>query len=59
MPPRALTFRQKDVTRAIRVTKAAGVDIARIEVEPSGKIVIIAGTGEQRDQREGNEWDRV
>jgi hypothetical protein len=30
------TFRQQDVTRAIRAAIAAGVDIARIEVDSKG-----------------------
>jgi hypothetical protein len=37
------TFRQGDVTRAIRATQAAGVDIAKIVVAPDGTITIIAG----------------
>jgi hypothetical protein len=34
------------------------VDIARIEIDPEGKIVIIVGKGEP-EQREANEWDCV
>jgi hypothetical protein len=37
------TFRQQDVTRAIRAAIAAGVDIARIEVAKDGRIVIVTG----------------
>jgi hypothetical protein len=37
------TFRQQDLTRAIRAAIAAGVDIARIEVAKDGKIVIVTG----------------
>ena len=35
------TFRQQDVTRAVKAVAAAGVHIARIEIDKSGKIVII------------------
>jgi hypothetical protein len=35
------TFRQQDVTRAIRAAKAAGVEIQRIEIAKDGRIVII------------------
>jgi hypothetical protein len=36
------TFRQRDVTKAVKAVAAAGVDIARIEIDPVGKIVIVA-----------------
>jgi hypothetical protein len=35
------TFRQQDVTRAVKAVAAAGVHIARIEIDKAGKIVII------------------
>jgi len=55
------TFRQQDVTRAVKAVTAAGVNIARIEIDKSGKIVIItAGPINQPGKmREANEWDRV
>jgi hypothetical protein len=49
------------VTRAVRAVTAAGVHIARVEIDKTGKIAIITaeapdGRGEAR---EANEWDRV
>ena len=38
------TFRQQDVTRAVKAVVAAGVDIARVEIDKAGRIVIIALT---------------
>jgi hypothetical protein len=38
------TFRQQDVTRAIKAVAAAGVGIARVEIDNTGKIVIVVGT---------------
>jgi hypothetical protein len=35
-------FRQSDVTKAVKGVVAAGVDIARVEIDPVGKIVIFA-----------------
>ena len=35
------TFRQQDVTRAVKAVTAAGVNIARIEIAKDGRIVII------------------
>jgi len=55
------TFRQQDVTRAVKAVTAAGVHIARVEIDKTGKIVIIAAdtTGRSREMVEANEWDRV
>jgi hypothetical protein len=54
------TFRQQDVTRAVKAVVAAGVGIARVEIDKTGKIMIIAAdaTG-QPGETEANEWDRV
>jgi hypothetical protein len=54
------TFKQQDVTRAIRAAQAAGIEIQRIEIEiePS-KIVVVAGKPAEPDMDEAtpNEWD--
>jgi hypothetical protein len=36
------TFRQQDVTRAVKAVTAAGVHIARVEIGRDGKIVVVA-----------------
>jgi hypothetical protein len=36
------TFRQADLTRALKAAVAAGVHIARVEIDTTGKIVIVA-----------------
>ena len=55
------TFRQQDVTRAVRAVTAAGVRIERIEIDKAGKIIIIPTTDASQpgDRTEANEWDRV
>ena len=35
------TFRQQDVTRAVKAVTAAGVDIARVEIARDGRTVIV------------------
>jgi hypothetical protein len=53
------TFRQQDVTRAVKAVVAAGVGIARVEIDKTGKIAIIALGAQQRGEgrEEENEWD--
>jgi hypothetical protein len=34
------TFRQAEVTKAVRAVRMAGVDIARVEIATDGRIVI-------------------
>jgi hypothetical protein len=53
------TFRQQDVTRAVKAVAAAGVAIARVEIDKAGKITIITASEERSSDREANEWDRV
>jgi hypothetical protein len=43
MPRGQCTFKQSDVTRAVKAVVAAGVGVARVEVDRSGKIIVIAG----------------
>jgi hypothetical protein len=52
------TFRQQDVTRAVKAVTRAGVNIARIEIDRTGKIAIIA-MAEPKQLGEDNEWDQV
>lgn len=36
-------FRQSDVSRAFRGARKAGIDVARVEIRPDGRITIIPG----------------
>ncbi len=54
------TFKQQDVTRAIRAARAAGIEVQRIEIEiDPGKIVVVAGKPTEPDIEDTtpNEWD--
>jgi hypothetical protein len=58
----AQTFRQADITRAIKAAVRAGVPVARVEVSPEGRIIVIAGKPREEEQNpttEANEWDSV
>jgi hypothetical protein len=37
------TFRQADLTRAIKAARNAGVEVARAEIAADGKIIIVIG----------------
>lgn len=47
-------FKQADIKRAAAGVKLAGFDIARIEIDHTGKIVIIPGA--QKRAADNDEW---
>lgn len=47
-------FREADLKRAASGLRKAGYGIARIEIDPTGKIVIIPGQPDQAG--DSNEW---
>jgi hypothetical protein len=50
----AATFRQHEVTRALRAISAAGMVAVRVEIDAfTGKIVIQLGTGERAEPSNG------
>ena len=54
------TFREIDLTRALRAAKKAGADVARAEVARDGKIVLVLKNNvEARSTSERNEWDEI
>lgn len=44
------TFKQHDVTRALRAAAAAGVEV-RIEIETDGRIVLVPIQADKPDER--------
>jgi hypothetical protein len=57
---RSSQFRQSDVARAVRGVQDAGLDVARVEVDAFGKIVVICGRATEsiRDDSEADGWER-
>jgi predicted aspartyl protease len=56
------TFKQSDVTKALKATVKAGIAVGRVEIDKNGKIVIV--TARLEDAANGatlgrNEWDGV
>jgi hypothetical protein len=52
----AQTFRQADVTKALKGAVNAGLKVARVEIDKAGKIVVFTGA---EGIRVVNEWDAV
>jgi hypothetical protein len=59
MSRRPCAFRETDVKRAVRAVRAAGIEIARVEIGKDGSIVVVPGkpTKARDANGEGNEWD--
>lgn len=56
------TFKQNDVTRALKATVKAGIAVERLEIDKDGKIVVVIGRPENAANGEKlgkNEWDAV
>ena len=53
------TFKQRDITKAVKAVVAAGVQIERVEVDKDGKIIIVTATQpmESAGSASRNEWD--
>jgi hypothetical protein len=59
MGRRAASFTASDVTRAVKATVAAGLDVERVEVQPDGTIAVITKgqeAGGNRDLSPLDQW---
>jgi hypothetical protein len=52
-----MSVRQRDVTAAVKGAVAAGVEVARVEVDRQGRIVIVAGKPNEQSVTEVNALD--
>ena len=56
------TFKQRDVTKALKAAVKAGIAIERFEIDKNGKIIIVTANAKDAvngDNPEKNEWDGV
>jgi hypothetical protein len=53
------TFRQRDVTAAIKAVECAGRRVARVEIERDGRIIVILSPAGDDASLSKNEWDAV
>ena len=54
----ASNFKQNDITRALRAARAAGLEVAGYEIDPTGKIIVTTRTagGEQKPETDLDKW---
>lgn len=55
------SFRQRDLTRAIKAMRSAGLNVERIEVDKDGKIIVVSAKAETpadvaAQSRKGKPW---
>lgn len=51
-------FRQRDLSRALKAAKIAGIEVREIAIEPTGRIVIATAEAPAGD-RVPSEWDEA
>ena len=59
MSRRPCTFKQRDLTKAVRAIVAAGVQVDRVEIDAAGKIVVVTANAGESIRGSKNEWDTV
>lgn len=50
------TFRQSDLKRAVKAVTGAGISIAKVEIETTGKIVLTTGAAEAAEMSDLDKW---
>jgi hypothetical protein len=54
--PKRAVFREIDLCRALRGARKAGMVVGRVEIDTSGKIVMVAGTAVNKPETELDRW---
>ena len=54
-----MTFKQTDVARAVKAVIKAGCEVARVEVDKNGRIIVIAGKLAALDEKQTSPWDKA
>jgi len=56
MANRPAPFRQADLSRALKAAAAAGLDVGRVEIDATGKIVIVTAKEAPTPQNDLDDW---
>jgi hypothetical protein len=56
---RRAIFHESDLSRLLRAARKAGLEVARVEIDKDGKIVLVTGAPAAGDTKGANEWDSV
>ena len=59
MPRTGCLFRGADVTRACKAAEKAGKKVTRVEIDKTGKIILVLGSDDETDTAPANEWDEA
>ena len=59
MPRGPCAFKQSDITKAVRAVVAAGIEVARVEVDKAGKIIVVAGEADKTEAPDQNSWETL
>jgi len=61
MSRRPSTFRQRDLTRAVKAVIAAGLHVSGVKVSAQGDIEVVTGDERMQDSpaQGENEWDHI
>jgi hypothetical protein len=52
-------FRETEVRRAVRAAEAGGKRVAKFEIDPTGKIIVVFDNGATDTAPMHNEWDEA
>jgi hypothetical protein len=56
---REATFRQHDITRALRAAAGAGREVRRVEIDRDGKIILVLNEPPESEQNKPNDPEIV
>jgi hypothetical protein len=59
MPRGPLKFKDRDVQRAYRAARKAGMVVDRLKIDPDGSITLFATPSELEPLIDENEWDEI